>query len=248
MPNTVNNTRIINRIKKKELEDGLFILYVLGFDSISEKVVTKIIQLFCNRNNLALVQTTVNTTTDIEIIRIVLAGNTGMYSLLVNRYKNKVFSLAYAVVSNREDAEEIAQDAFVKAFKGLASFKERSSFSTWMYRIVVNTALNKKKLKKLVIVDDTDRIKQDEPFGFESLTEYLKKDDQKKFIRMALDALNKQEKLCITLSYLNELSVKEIQEITGISESNIKVLLLRGRKHLYEQLKKLLRSEVKNLI
>jgi len=194
------------------------------------------------------VQTTVNTATDIEIIGQVLAGNTEMYSLLVNRYKNKVFSLAYAIVSNREDAEEIAQDAFVKAFKGLPSFKERSSFSTWMYRIVVNTALNKKKLKKLVTVDDTDQIKQDEQFGFESLTQYLKTSDQKKFIRMALDTLNKQEKLCLTLFYLSELSVKEIQEITRLSESNIKVLLLRGRKHLYEQLKTLLKSEVKNLI
>ena len=189
-----------------------------------------------------------NNATDIEIIRIVLAGNTEMYSLLVNRYKNKVFSLAYAIVSNREDAEEIAQDAFVKAFKGLPSFKERSSFSTWMYRIVVNTALNKKKLKKLVTVEATDQIKQNEPLDFESLTAYLKTDDQKKFIRMALDALNEQEKLCLTLFYLNELSVKEIQEITRISESNIKVLLLRGRKHLHEQLKKLLKSEVKNLI
>ncbi len=189
-----------------------------------------------------------NIATDIDIIQHVLAGNTEMYSVLVNRYKNKVFSLAYAIVSNREDAEEIAQDAFVKAFKGLSSFKERSSFSTWMYRIVVNTALNKKKLKKLVTVDDTYLIKQDESFGFESLTQYLKAEDQKKFIRMALDALNKQERLCLTLFYLSELSVKEIQEITAISESNIKVLLLRGRKHLYEELKKLLKSEVKNLI
>jgi len=190
----------------------------------------------------------VNTATDIEIIQHVLAGNTEMYSLLVNRYKNKVFSLAYAIVSNREDAEEIAQDAFVKAFKGLESFKERSSFSTWLYRIVVNTALNKKKLKKWTTVDDTDLITQDEQFGFDSLTQYLKIEDQKKFIRMALHSLNKQEKLCLTLFYLSELSVKEIQEITAISESNIKVLLLRGRKHLYEELKKLLKSEVKNLI
>ena len=210
-----------------------------------KKWLQKLLELFCNRNNLTLVQTTV---TDIEIIQQVLAGNTEMYSLLINTYKNKVFSLAYAIVSNKEDAEEIAQDAFVKAFKGLPSFKERSSFSTWMYRIVVNTALNKKKLKKLVTVNETGQIIQDEPFGFDTLTYSLKRDDQKKFIRMALNALNEQEKLCLTLFYLNELSVNEIQGITGLSESNIKVLLLRGRKHLYEQLKKLLKSEVKNLI
>lgn len=208
----------------------------------------KFLELFCNLNNPALVKTKVNTTNDIDVMQNVLAGNTEMYGLLVNKYKNKVFSLAYAIVSNREDAEEIAQDAFVKAFKGLDSFKERSSFSTWLYRIVVNTALNKKKLKKWVTADHSNLVAQDEQFGFDSLTQYLKKEDQKKFIRMALDALNKQESLCLTLFYLSELSVKEIQEITSISESNIKVLLLRGRKHLYEQLKKLLKSEVKNLI
>ena len=213
-----------------------------------KKWLHKLLELFCNLNNLALVKTKVKPATDIEIIRHVLAGNTEMYSLFVNRYKNKVFSLAYAIVSNREDAEEIAQDAFVKAFKGLETFKERSSFSTWLYRIVVNTALNKKKLKKWITVDDTDLVTQNEQFGFDSLTQYLKIEDQKKFIRMALDTLNKQEKLCLTLFYLGELAVKEIQEITSISESNIKVLLLRGRKHLYEQLKRLLKSEVKNLI
>jgi len=213
-----------------------------------KKWLQKLLELFCNRNNLTLVQITVNTATDIEIIQQILAGNTEMYSLLINTYKNKVFSLAYAIVSNREDAEEIAQDAFVKAFKGLPSFKERSSFSTWMYRIVVNTALNKKKLKKLVTVDKTDQAIQDKTFVFDSLPYNLKRDDQKKFIKMALNALYEQEKLCLTLFYLNELSVSEIQEITGLSESNIKVLLLRGRKHLYEQLKRLLKSEVKNLI
>ena len=211
------------------------------------KWLQKLLELFCNRNNQTIVQTTVNTTTDIEIIQQVLGGNTAIYSVLINRYKNKVFSLAYAIVPNRQDAEEIAQDAFVKAFKGLSSFKEKSSFSTWMYRIVVNTALNKKKLKKLVTVH-ADRIQQDGPCDFNSLTAHLKRDDQKKFIRMALDALNEHEKLCLTLFYLNELSVKEIQEVTTISESNIKVLLLRGRKHLYEELQKLLKSEVKNLI
>jgi RNA polymerase sigma factor (sigma-70 family) len=190
----------------------------------------------------------VNTATDIEIIQQIVAGNTAMYSLLINRYKNKVFSLACSIVSNREDAEEIAQDAFVKAFKGLSSFQERSSFSTWLYRIVVNTALNKKKVKKLITVGDTDQIKRDEALDFNLLTVYLKRDDQRKFIRMALNTLSEQEKLCLTLFYLSELSVKEIQEITAISESNIKVLLLRGRKHLYEQLEKLLKSEVKNLI
>ncbi|RNI33437.1 RNA polymerase sigma factor [Hanamia caeni] len=186
--------------------------------------------------------------TDIEIIQKVLAGNIAMYNLLVQRYRNKVFSLAYSIVSNREDAEEIAQDAFLKAFKGLRSFKEKSSFGTWMYRIVVNTALNKKKLKKLKTVEGKNAITEDKQFDFDSLTDNLKRDDQKKFIRMALNAVNEQERLCLTLFYLNELSVKEIQEITGISESNVKVVLLRARKHLYEQLHKLLNCEVKNLI
>ena len=156
-----------------------------------------------------------------------------------------VFTLAYNIILNREDAEEIAQDVFVKAFTSLQSFKQESKFSTWLYRIVVNTALNKKKLHKLVIVDIEEHVTEEISYA-NSLPQYESK-EMKQFIQSALGTLPDNERICITLFYLNELSVNEICELTGITIANVKVLLHRGRKHLYDTLNALLKSELNNL-
>jgi RNA polymerase sigma-70 factor (ECF subfamily) len=189
----------------------------------------------------------VNHLTDSEIITNVLAGNTAAYAVLVNRYRNMVFTLAYQIIVNREDAEEIAQDAFVKAFSALRFFKEQAKFSTWMYRIVVNTALNKKKLKKYVVIDITDAEEQEEYDHIFPLLQPLEKKEQQKFILLAIDSLQESERICITMYYLNELSVNEINELTDLTQANIKVLLHRGRKHLYDKLSTLLNVETENL-
>src|SRR4051794_19563952 len=105
---------------------------------------------------------------------------------MVDKYSSMVFTLAYNIILNKEDAEEVAQDAFVKAFTSLQSFKQQSTFSTWLYRIVVNTALNKKKLKKLVITDITDQAAEEE-LAY-SLPLYEGR-DMKQFVQHAVSAL-----------------------------------------------------------
>lgn len=190
----------------------------------------------------------VNHQTDELIITKVLEGDSVAYSALVTKYSNMVFTLAYNIILNREDAEEIAQDAFLKAFNALSSFKKQSAFSTWLYRIVINVALNKKKLKRFITADIDEEITTDEDDNIYSLLDQYENRDQKKFIQLAMIALREDERICITMFYLNELSVSEIHELTGISIANIKVLLHRGRKHLYEQLNNLLRTEIKNLM
>ena len=187
---------------------------------------------------------TVNSTTDQEIINEVLAGEIAAYSVLVNRYSSMVFTLAYNIMLNREDAEEVAQDAFVKAFTALSSFKQQSRFSTWLYRIVVNTALNKKKVHKLITTDITEQVMEDEQAY--ALPQY-EKEDMKVFVQHAVNTLLCNERVCITMYYLNELSVSEIGELTGITTANIKVLLHRGRKHLYTTLNALLKTELNDL-
>ncbi|HXL57789.1 MAG TPA: RNA polymerase sigma factor [Chitinophagaceae bacterium] len=189
-----------------------------------------------------------NNHTDQVIIKEVLAGNTAAYTALVNRYRNMVFTLAYNIILNREDAEEVAQDIFVKAFNALRSFKEQSAFSTWLYRIVVNTALNKKKLRRFTTVDIAEQITSEEQENVYSLLQQHISRDQKKYIQLAMNALRDDERICMTMFYLNELPVNEIHELTGISVANIKVILHRGRKHLYDQLHGLLKTEIKNLI
>ena len=182
------------------------------------------------------------------IIKNILAGDVKAFALLVNAYKDMAVILAYNILLNQEDAEEVAQDAFVKAYTSLHSFTAASKFSTWMYRIIVNTALNKKKLKKRHTVEITESLGEELPAGINLIFATQLTREHRKYIQLGLRSLNDNERLCIILHYLNELSVAEIQELTGITTSNIKVLLYRGRKNLYAALYKHLKIEITNLI
>jgi len=186
--------------------------------------------------------------TDHEIIREVIAGNISAYAMLLERYKNMVFTLAYNILQNKEDAEELSQDVFVKAFNALSSFKGESLFSTWLYRIVINTSINKKKLRKIQPVSTDSELTEDTYKDLDNLINQHEINDRKKIVQCAIRLLKEDERLCITLFYINELSISEINELTGISVSNIKILLYRGRKNLYAQLTILLKAEINNLI
>ncbi|MEO7801697.1 MAG: sigma-70 family RNA polymerase sigma factor, partial [Ginsengibacter sp.] len=181
---------------------------------------------------------------DLIIIENVLAGNTHAYAHLVDAYKDIAVNLAYNITLNREDAEEVAQDAFVKAFTALRSFKRTAKFSTWLYRIVINTAINKKRQRKIGSIELN-----------EVHSQAISKDDNsalpgeiKKHVQLAMQYLNEKERICITLYYLQEMSVEEINEVTGYSRANIKILLYRGRKNLYDLLHKHLKHEISSLI
>jgi RNA polymerase sigma-70 factor (ECF subfamily) len=182
------------------------------------------------------------------IIQNIVAGDADAFAVLVNAYKDMAVILAYNILLNQEDAEEIAQDAFVKAYSSLASFKAGSKFSTWLYRIVVNTALNKKKLKKHRTIEITELPDDEQPAVVHTIPATQVTAEHRKHIQLGLRSINDNERLCITLYYLNELSVEEIHDLTGITISNIKVLLYRGRKNLYTALHRHLKSEVTNLI
>ena len=186
--------------------------------------------------------------TDHEIIKEVKAGNIPAYTILLDRYKSMVFTLAYNILQNKEDAEELAQDVFVKVFNALPSFKGDSLFSTWLYRIVINASINKKKLRNIKLVTDADRLYEDIHDDFNSLINQQERNDRKRIVQSAIKSLKDDERLCITLFYIHELSITEINELTGISVSNIKILLHRGRKSLYTQLNILLKAEINNLI
>jgi len=190
----------------------------------------------------------VNNKTDQEIINDIIAGNTAAYHLLVSRYRNMVFTLVYNILLNREDAEEIAQDVFVKAFKGLNSFKNRSLFSTWLYRIAVNASLNKKKIKTFSTSPIEEQIENEQYDNIHNALDQQENSERKKFVQLAIQHLKDDERICITMFYINELQISEINDLTGISIPNIKVLLHRGRKSLYRQLEQLLKEEIKNLI
>ncbi|MGD1840177.1 MAG: RNA polymerase sigma factor [Thermonemataceae bacterium] len=182
----------------------------------------------------------------------VLAGNTQAYAYLVNLHKDHVFNLCLKIVKNREDAEEVAQDVFIKAFQALGSFQHGAKLATWLYRIAYNTSLNKIKRKKLVkhSIDQEEYgvAHRTEDTTFESQFNTLKQAQQKYFIQQALDQLNEEDQVLLTLFYLQENSIEEITEITEISKNNVKVKLHRARKKLYKQLAVLLKDELNELL
>ena len=174
---------------------------------------------------------------DNHYIDRVLSGDVSAYAMLVAKHKNLVFSIAQKILNNREDAEEIAQDCFVKVFQSLKTFEKKSKFSTWLYRIVYNAAISKTRKKKadLIPMDNyvINNYTEDEvATGIEEIDP----EEQKALIERAMKRLTDDENLLITLFYKGDNSIEEISNITGLTMSNVKVRLHRIRKKLHEEL------------
>ena len=174
-------------------------------------------------------------------IKKVLNGDTEAFLYFVTTYKDLAFSVAVSVVKNEFTAADIVQESFVKAFENLKSFKGKSKFSTWFFRIVINESfksVQKKKIKYTDSLIELEDIQKDE----------LKDADQKFFVNEVLKIMSPNESLVLRLFYLNENSIKEICEMTGWDESKVKVSLHRARKTMEERLRKLLKKEVGSLL
>jgi RNA polymerase sigma-70 factor (ECF subfamily) len=169
---------------------------------------------------------------DQEIIDSVINGNDSDYSIIIDRYKNKAFSMLKRMLKNEFDAEEVLQDCFLKAYHSLNNFKGEAKFSTWFYRIVYNTALTKLSSKKRKI--ETEMSSIEEHFNLES--DYnsvdIEKKDLSEFIKDTINKLPERFSAIISMFYLNEMSIEEISEVMQISVSNVKVMLHRSRNSL----------------
>lgn len=179
---------------------------------------------------------------DNHYITEVMAGNTASFAVLIERHKDLVFTIAMNVTRNREDAEEVAQDAFLKAYQKLATFRRESSFQTWLYRIAYNegiTRIRKNKMKWLDLEEQiTGNIAEEE---VEDNIAGLDGEEQKLVISKILDQLPEVDRVIVTLFYLENHPLKEISEITALGESNVKVRLHRVRKRIYSDLQHILK-------
>jgi len=180
---------------------------------------------------------------DSHYIERVVNGDVAAYSSLVEKHKNLVFSIAVKILNNREDAEEIAQDTFLKAYTSLRSFEKKSKFSTWLYRIAYNGAISKKRKKKMDAVEIDDHImfnySTDE---ISSNVHQIQESEQIRLIDKALLTLPEDDNLLITLFYKSDHSIEDISYITGLSQSNVKVKLHRIRKKLYESIQEMVKN------
>ena len=186
---------------------------------------------------------------DNEIISKVLSGDYQAYAGLVNRYQNYVFTLTLRIVKNREDAEEVAQDVFIKAYKYLADFRGASKFTTWLYTIVNNTCISFLRKKKLDI-HSLDNEKIFEAANNQDSGMRANMVEQKSKLAMVNDAiglLNPDDAEIITLFYKAEQSLEETAQVLGIETNAAKVRLYRARTRLKEKMETYFAEEVKNL-
>lgn len=172
---------------------------------------------------------------DILLIEKTLAGELQAFEQIVRKYQSMIFTIALRILQHHEEAEEVAQDVFVKAYKSLAGFNRNSKFSTWIYRIAYNTSVSKLRSQKK-FHDTTGIGDYDRPGSTDNVAEQEKKEENE-IIRNCILKLPENERIIVTLFYFEEHSIREISEITGMSESNVKVKLFRSRQLLYEQLK-----------
>ena len=168
-----------------------------------------------------------------HIIKEILHGNTALYEYFLDRYGQQVFVLVDRIVSCQEDAEELTQDVFLKAFQQLSSFKAESSFSTWIYRIATNMAISavRKKKKDTIRLDESVFFNLSESQVDEALED--ESEEQLQRLQRAMEQLEADERALITLYYMEEKPLSEVAFILGMTEGNAKVKLHRIRKKLY---------------
>jgi RNA polymerase sigma factor (sigma-70 family) len=187
---------------------------------------------------------------DIELIQQTLGGNQSAYADLIKRHQRFVFTLALRFTKNREDAEEVAQDCFVKAYRSLSSFQQQSKFSTWLYSIVYTTAMTflRKKRVDTSSIDDEETYLQleNKPGSFDEHN--VENKSRSYYLNQAIGQLLPDDAAIITMFYKGEQSLEEIAQVMGIEANTVKVKLFRARQRLKEKLERNLRHEVKELI
>lgn len=185
---------------------------------------------------------------DSEYIQKVLDGDTYAFRYFIEKYWDMAYSLAMSMVKNAPIAEEITQDAFLKAYQSLGKFEHRAKFSTWLYKIVTNEGLKRLRKKEFKYAEDISELNNVACSQVNDSVNKLTEQEQKYYINKNLEKLLPNDSLILRLFYLNEKSLKEIGEITGFSNTNIKTILFRARKRFYILLKEDLKHEVKSII
>ncbi len=174
---------------------------------------------------------------DLMYVERVKRGDTASFRFLVDKYQHMAYTIAYKILKNSGDAEDAAQEGFVKAFQQIHRFEGKSKFSTWLYTVMYRSAIDKTHQRRFFEMKEADYEKQSHT---DTPARKLLEEEQSALIKKAVDALPPTESLLITLFYMNDCSVREIADISGLTEVNIKVKLFRARKTLQERLRFLL--------
>lgn len=186
---------------------------------------------------------------DLYHIEAVKKGNVQAFSFLVEKYQKMVYTLALKLMKKPEEAEEMAQDTFIKAFHKIDSYEGKSKFSTWLYSITYNACISELRKRKIEFksLDDRQISDQDEQRMHDYYREN-RKEDQEKYLALAMEKLPEDDQVLVTLYYYENQSMDEISVITGLTVSNIKIKIHRARKRMQVFLYEMLNEEVYSLL
>ena len=172
------------------------------------------------------------------LVEACLSGRSAAFDVIVERHRRAVYLLCYRFVSNHEDASDLSQDVFLRAYRGLRSFRGQSSLATWLYRIGVNVCLNRVSAKKPLSESIEDRQFVDEKA--ESAPDRLLKDERSARVRAAIAQLPRKQRATLVLRMYHEMSHQEIADVLGSSVGAVKANFF----HALSNLKKMLGGEV----
>ena len=188
---------------------------------------------------------------DAPLARDFQSGNSAAFDKLVVRHKDNIFNLCYWYLGEYQEANDAAQEAFIKIFRSLNTFRFKSAVSTWFYRITVNTCISRLKSlqyrqrKRMVSLDNSATAEPDDhsvQLGDESQSpaKELEKKERLTLIKKAIDSLPLDQKMVVTLRDIQGLSYNDISSATGLKLGTVKSKLARARLDLREQLRKVL--------
>ena len=182
---------------------------------------------------------------DQHYINLIINGDTNAFTALVDRYKDLVYTLTLRMLKNREEAEEVSQDTFVKAYKSINRFKGDSKFSTWIYRIAYNTSLDRLKKNRKHFNDVTiDEFTEHQVKTIDNALSQLENEERNQAIQKCLAQLPRDDAFMLTLYYFEDQSLDEIAKVIGLTPNNVKVKLFRSRKKLATIMKAQLEPEI----
>lgn len=185
---------------------------------------------------------------DIYHIKRIKEGDCEAFSWVVDRYKDMIYTICLRMLTVEADAHDAAQEIFVKVYRSVENFQEKSKFSTWIYRIAYNHCISeiRKKVKVIDLVDEfpDDNVNEWDVSGIDILS----REERNRYLQRALEALAETDATVVTLFYYDELSLEEIAEVTGLTSSNIRIKLHRSRKTLYRVLSEQLKSELNSFV
>ena len=187
--------------------------------------------------------------TDMEIIQQVLQGQQSSFAVLVERYQNFVFTIVLRYIKSREDAEEVSQDVFVKAYRSLADFKGASKFSTWLYTVATTTCLTYLRKNRLEVqsLDNEKVFAVADNINSGASANQIEGKNRAVMVNEAIKLLSPDDAQVITLFYKGEQTLDELAQIMGKEVNAVKVQLHRARARLKEKMNTYFKAEVKDI-